>query len=127
MADSVKIEGVEVLKKRLAALGRKARPTVRRVMSQTGKQIVSAFRGEAPVKTGATKRSIGITRLKDGSIKIGVRYNFKDAKSGKVPNKYASKVNAKKNWFGPVWDATKDNISGEMLRNLSRELTRAEG
>jgi hypothetical protein len=126
MVASVKIEGLEVFKSRLAALGRKARPAMRRTLTKTGKPIVKQFRSDAPVKTGATKRSIGITRLKDGSIKVGVRYNFKDPKTGRIPNKYAVKVDQKRNWFGPAWDQIKDNVSKEMLSNLARELTRVE-
>ena len=126
MVASVKIEGLEVLRSRMKSVGRKARPAMRRALSKTGKPIVQAFRSAAPVKTGATKRSIGITRLKDGSIKVGVRYNFVDKKTGKIPNKYAGTVDAKSNWFGPAWDQIKDNVSKEMLSNLARELTRLE-
>ena len=126
MAASVKIEGLEVLQSRLKAVGRKARPAMRRALSKTGKPIVQALRSAAPVKTGATRRSIGILRLKDGSIKVGVRYNFVDKKTHKMPKMYASKVDAKKNWFGPSWDQIKDNVSKEMLSNLARELTRLE-
>ena len=127
MVASVKIEGPEVLRSRLKSVGRKARPAMRRALSKTGKPIVQAFRSAVPVKTGATKRSIGITRLKDGSIKVGVRYNFVDKKTGKIPNKYAGRVDQKRNWFGPAWDQIKDNVSKEMLSNLARELTRLEG
>jgi hypothetical protein len=90
--------------KRLGKAGRKVK---RRAMSTAGKYVVGEMKTTVkavPFKktTGATMRSIGIQRMKDDSLRIGVRYNYKDKKTNKIPNKYAGEINETYNWFDPV-------------------------
>lgn len=60
-----------------------------------GKTTKTALRSAVPVLTGALMRSLGIVRkAKKGrvSVIIGVRNRYQDKKTGKIPNKYAPRV-----------------------------------
>ena len=74
----ISVRGSAALKRKLESAGKNARAAKRRGLSKAGKFAVAELKSVAPVQSGSTKKSIGITRLvnesytKD-SIFIGVR------------------------------------------------------
>ena len=119
-----RIDGAAKLMRELRSLGPRARRTKRRAMSATGKTLVTAFKANAKVRTGATRRSIGIQRMKDDSIRVGVRERFVDGKTRKVPSQYARKVEAKTPWFLPTWEGQKDVTAKRIITELKNSITK---
>jgi len=116
------------LMQRLRNAGSKANTAMKTSMRRSTKPIVNEWKAEAELhkRTGATKRSLGTMTLKDG-IKIGVRYNYKDNKTGKIPNLYAAKIVISKqgDWFGKIWDRHKHGLTmrvfGEVKMLLNKK------
>lgn len=129
MAVSVKIEGADALIKKLNNMGPRARAVGRRSMAATSKELVKSFRVAADnagfkKTTGATKRSIGITRLKDNSYIVGVRHQYQDKRTGKIPNKYAGIVHVNNPWFIEDWKIIGPSIGKKIAKNLAEQIAK---
>jgi len=111
---------------RLKGAGRKANTIMKTSMARSAKPIINDWKREADThkRTGATLRSLGTYRTKDG-IRIGVRFNFTDRKTGKIPNKYAAAANrVQGNWFGGVWESHKNAVTDRMFKELKMQLNK---
>ena len=114
------------LMSRLRNAGGKANTAMKTSMRRSAKPMVRDLKAEAELhkRTGATKRSIGTHTKRDG-ILVGVRYNFQDTKTGKIPNKYAAKVNAMQgDWFGNVLGQHKHHVVKNMFVELKLQLNK---
>jgi hypothetical protein len=115
------------LMQRLRSAGGKANTAMKTSMRRSTKPIVNEWKAEAEMhkRTGATKRSFGTMTLKEG-VKIGVRYNFKDTKTGKIPNVYAAKIIIGKqgDWFGKIWNRHKHAVTMRVFGEVKTQLTK---
>jgi len=109
---------------RMKRAGKKTKSEMRKALRQETapmrKEMKSAFASFA--KTGAMMRSVGVISRKSG-IMVGVRYKFRDTKTGKIPNKYAAQANARNgDPFGGVWNKHKEKIPMAITRRLMDNL-----
>lgn len=114
------------LMSRLKSAGGKANTTMKTSMARGAKPIINDWKREAETykRTGAMQRSFGTYRTKDG-IRIGVRFNFIDKETGKIPNKYAAQVNRSQgNWFGGVWNSHKNAVTDRIFKELKTQLNK---
>lgn len=123
----VVVNGEQELQNRLRALGPAARRTKRRALGRAAKDIATRMKRAADgagfeKSTGATRRSIGLKRLRSGEITIGVRYDYIDRRTGKVPNKYAGTVHQRNPWFAEEWDSMQDGVASNILTELNNEI-----
>jgi hypothetical protein len=132
----VTVSGADIIQRKIKAMGRAARPAMRKATYGVAREMVKTFKAAAKnagfkKSTGATMRSIGIKRLKDGQMKIGVRYDYQDKRvmkatgKQKIPNMYAAKVNEGNPWFTRAWDATKDTWAHKTINAVNTALKQA--
>lgn len=87
------------LLRQLETLPRRVFVKIARLTTQeTGATLVGAMRNATPVRSGALSRAWGIqadTNRDAGEVTatVGIRAQYRDAKTGKIPNLYAKKVN----------------------------------
>jgi len=116
---------LDAIQARMKNAARRAPSIMKTAMRQTTKPFMTDVKkafGEFQ-KTGAMRRSVGVITTKGANIKVGVRWNYKDTKTGKVPNKYAAQANARNgDPFGSVWDNYKDEIPQKIMRTLEANL-----
>lgn len=143
----VTVSGADLIQRKIKAMSRAARPATRKATYGVAREMVKVFKATAKnagfkKSTGATMRSIGIKRLKDGTMKVGVRNSYIDNKKElvaitlgnkkhytrrrKIPNLYAAKVNADNPWFSNAWDATKDSWAQKTIRAVNTALKQAQ-
>lgn len=120
MSDGVTITGDKQLILALRNLGKRATPAARSALLKAGTYLSKATKSAAPVQSGALRRSIGKrSRTKRGvvSVIIGPRYHYEY--KGKIPNKYAWKIE-----FGgnPFMRRTLDNNRARLEAMIRRGL-----
>ena len=107
---------------RLKASAKKAPSAMKTAMRRSTKAFNVDLKATAPMKTGATKRSIGAVSRRDG-VMVGVRPKFVDKKTGKRPMLYAAKINnLRGNWFGKAWDKHKKLVPTQIFKELDKNL-----
>lgn len=112
------------LTNRLKSAGGKANAIMKTSLRRGAKPLVRDWKRKAREhkRTGAMMRSFGTYTRRDG-IRIGVRYNFQDKKTGKIPNKYAAQANAAQgDWFGEIWGSHKHVITDRTFKELNLHL-----
>ena len=118
----------QALMRRLKASGSKANSIMKTSLRRGSKPLLTDLKTEAEAnkRTGATRRAMGVHVKKDGGIMVGVRYNFKDPKTGKIPNLYAAKIVIGKqgDWFGKVWNRHKHPLTMKVFGELKTQLTK---
>ena len=118
----------QALMRRLKGAGSKANSVMKTSMRRGAKPLLTDLKSEADAnkRTGATMRSMGVHVKKSGGLLIGVRYNFRDKKTGKIPNTYAAKIVIGKqgDWFGKVWERHKHALTMKMFGELKTRLTK---
>ena len=108
----IRIEGAEALNKTLRGLDNRTRgKAVKNTVAKSMTPIGRAIRKAAPQKTGALRRSLGkktFARGEEGRVVslFGVRRQWHDKKTGKIPNKYAKFTNPRE-WMGRTFDQVK--------------------
>ena len=88
--------------------------------------ILKEMRNEAPVKTGATKRALGIIQRKDKII-LAVRAN-KDygATGGLKPAIYAPYADRKKPWFTRIWRREEPTIDKTIADSMGKAVEKVK-
>lgn len=99
---AVQIDGVDDLKAALEAIGRDAPKALRNAARQVARHTAQLAKAEAPVKTGALRKSIGARETQKGVYYAGVRRGvFGRGRRGgkKIPAAYAYIVEKKRKFF----------------------------
>jgi len=117
------IRGAKELDKKLDGMSRHAvKRVAQRSISKGGTVLLRAIRKETPVKTGALKRSFGRKSFikpeaGEASIIVGVRHQWRDKKSKKIPNFYAKRVNEKNAFVKRALSS----VTGELTNTVINE------
>ncbi|HQN47184.1 MAG TPA: hypothetical protein PK034_09020 [Rugosibacter sp.] len=111
---------------RLKSAGPKANTIMKTSMARSAKPMVKEWKQEADEykRTGAMMRSFGTHRMREG-VRVGVRYNYQDPETGKIPAKYAAQANrAQGDWFGLIWGMHKMHIPKQIMQELKLQLAK---
>lgn len=81
--------------------------------------ILQELKAAAPVKSGATQRSLGIQQKKT-SITLGIRRGDFGTESSVPPIVYAKIVEQKKPWFRNIWNKKEQRIDKDIRNNMSK-------
>jgi len=117
----INMSGERELIARLHNAARRAPSVMRTSLRHAVKPLQTDLRDAAPVRTGATRRSIRNVSRRDG-LMVGVRPNFVDPRTEKKPTIYAARVNANTDWFGGIWKTHEFKVQSKLMKSLNDNL-----
>lgn len=127
-----KVEGLDRLKRRLAAMPVEARKDIRKALDEGAARIVNLSRGLAPVDEGDLRRSI---RVLPGEHELQVKVaaggplTQRPVRHGLTAPRfdYAGKAEAQNPFFFPAYRALKKSISSKVGKATRDAAKRAAG